>query len=185
MPPERLSREEKKARTRERLLDAASRVFARDGFLAATLDEVSEEAGLTKGAIYSNFQSKEDLFLALLDRHLNQPAMQVPEQVDPAQTLEAQAEQSARLFMDLLEKEREWYLLDLEAATYAARNPEFHAKFWGQYRNWRGTVAKMIEERAQTLGVELPLSPEEMAIAFNAMGRGIFIERLADPEGVP
>src|SRR2546422_4324449 len=144
MPEERLTREEKKARTRERLLEAAGRVFARDGFVAASIDAVAEEAGLTKGAVYSNFASKEDLFLALIDVHLNERALQVPEQVDPDQSFQEQAEQSARLFMDLLENQRDWYLLDLEAASYAARNPEFHAKFWGHYRAWRSALAKVI-----------------------------------------
>jgi len=59
--PKKPSREEKKALTRARLLDAAATVFARRGFAAASLDEVAEEAGLTKGAVYSNFESKDEL----------------------------------------------------------------------------------------------------------------------------
>lgn len=67
MPPRRrLTREESKARTRQELLRAASRLFLRNGFVATSLSDIAEEAGLTKGAVYSNFESKEDLFLALL-----------------------------------------------------------------------------------------------------------------------
>ena len=67
MPPRRrLTREESKARTRHELLRAASRLFLRNGFVATSLSDIAEEAGLTKGAVYSNFESKEDLFLALL-----------------------------------------------------------------------------------------------------------------------
>src|SRR5687767_15759101 len=62
----RLTREESKARTRADLLRAASRLFVRNGFVATSLADIAEEAGLTKGAVYSNFESKEDLFLALL-----------------------------------------------------------------------------------------------------------------------
>jgi AcrR family transcriptional regulator len=65
-PKRRLTREESKARTRQELLRAASRLFLRNGFVATSLADVAEEAGLTKGAVYSNFESKEDLFLALL-----------------------------------------------------------------------------------------------------------------------
>ncbi len=62
----RLTREESKARTRAELLRAARRLFVRNGFAATSLGDIAEEAALTKGAVYSNFESKEDLFLALL-----------------------------------------------------------------------------------------------------------------------
>src|SRR2546428_7621329 len=62
-------REEQKALTRARLLDAATRVFARRGFHAASVEEIAREAGATTGAIYSNFDGKEDLFLALFEEH--------------------------------------------------------------------------------------------------------------------
>jgi AcrR family transcriptional regulator len=65
-PKKRLTREESKARTRADLLRAARRLFLRNGFVATSLADIAEEAGLTKGAVYSNFESKEDLFLALL-----------------------------------------------------------------------------------------------------------------------
>src|SRR3954447_648557 len=65
-PRRRLTREESKARTRQELLRAASRLFLRNGFVATSLSDIAEEAGLTKGAVYSKFESKEDLFLALL-----------------------------------------------------------------------------------------------------------------------
>src|SRR4029079_9282818 len=61
-PPDR-----RRAMTRQHLLEAAAIVFARNGFPGATLDEVSARAGFTKGAVYSNFKSKDDLFLALLE----------------------------------------------------------------------------------------------------------------------
>src|SRR5687768_14502723 len=65
-PRRRLTREESKARTRQELLRAASRLFLRNGFVATSLADIAEEAGLTKGAVYSNFESKEDLFVAVL-----------------------------------------------------------------------------------------------------------------------
>jgi TetR/AcrR family transcriptional regulator, transcriptional repressor of aconitase len=81
-------RDEQRARTRADLLDAAARVFAAQGYHAASVDQVAEAAGYTKGAVYSNFSSKEELFLELLERHLDQ-AINVIEQlvfeVEPAQ----------------------------------------------------------------------------------------------------
>ena len=66
MARKRLTREESKAKTRQELLRAANRLFLRNGYVATSLANIAEEAALTKGAVYSNFESKEDLFLALL-----------------------------------------------------------------------------------------------------------------------
>ena len=62
----RLTREAKKAETRRRLLEAAAEVFIRRGFQGASVEEICEEAGFTRGAFYSNFRSKEQLFAELL-----------------------------------------------------------------------------------------------------------------------
>src|SRR5580765_6777154 len=67
MKMEPLTPERRRAMTREHLLDAAAIVFARDGYHGASLDDVAAAAGFTKGAVYSNFKNKEDLFLALLE----------------------------------------------------------------------------------------------------------------------
>lgn len=76
------TREETQARTRADLLRAANRLFLRDGYVATSLAAIAEEAGVTKGAVYSNFESKEDLFLALL-AELPQPEWSAPTGVEP------------------------------------------------------------------------------------------------------
>ena len=62
----RLTRAERQRQTRRALLDAAARVFVRRGFQASSVEEISAEAGYTRGAFYSNFESKEQLFIELL-----------------------------------------------------------------------------------------------------------------------
>src|SRR5437879_6422414 len=93
MPLEPLTPERRRAMTREHLLAAAAEVFARRGYHGATLDEVAETAGFTKGAVYSNFTSKEDLFLALTQRREEQliaafEAAARPD-LDPAETVQS------------------------------------------------------------------------------------------------
>src|SRR5437899_355118 len=66
---QRLTRAARKEQTRSEILEAARAVFLRRGFHAASLDEIAEEAGYTKGAVYSSFESKDELFLGVLDRH--------------------------------------------------------------------------------------------------------------------
>jgi AcrR family transcriptional regulator len=103
---QRLTREESKARTRAELLRAASRLFLRNGYVATSLSDIAEEAALTKGAVYSNFESKEELFLALLQ-----------EIADPVQKW-------------AVAQEQETAPSDLSSAT--GPSPEERAANWGR-----------------------------------------------------
>jgi len=82
VPRKRVTRAESKTRTRAELLQAANRLFLRDGFVAASLGAIAEEAGLTKGAVYSNFDSKEELFLELIEQADGSGRWYAPAEVD-------------------------------------------------------------------------------------------------------
>jgi len=183
--PERLTREEKKARTRAQLIDAAATVFARRGYVAASLDEVAEEAGLTKGAVYSNFESKEDLFLAVIDERLNEPMRHGAEIIDSSMgTSEDHAMAGARVFVDTVEQEREVFLLALEFNIHVARHPELAAKFAARNREQLARVAELIRDHTRE-DAPLPLPADQMAIAVEALSQGIALQKLADPDSVP
>jgi AcrR family transcriptional regulator len=181
--PERLTREEKKARTRAQLIDAAAAVFARHGYVAASLDEVAEEAGLTKGAVYSNFDSKEDLFQAVIDDRLNEPMFQVADIVDTAATFEQQAMEGARRYGEVIEEQRDLFLLALEYDIYCARHPDFGTGAAPE-RVRLSHVADLIAEQAEKNGIRLPLSPDEMATVITALSQGMGLQRLHDPDRV-
>ncbi len=184
--PERLTREEKKARTRAQLIDAAAAVFARRGFVAASLDEVAEEAGLTKGAVYSNFDSKEDLFEAVLDERFDKPLQQEVEAIENIEgTQQQRAMAGARMFIDAVQQERELFLLSLERRIYLARHPEHAPSLVPRYREQLGRVAEMIADQSRKWDLPLPLPAAQMAIAVEALSQGIELQRLADPDGVP
>ena len=76
-PAARMTREQSRANTRERLLAAARSVFARSGFHGASVDEIASEAGFSTGALYSNFDGKEDLFLVLMEREIDEHAREI------------------------------------------------------------------------------------------------------------
>jgi AcrR family transcriptional regulator len=184
--PERLTREEKKARTRAQLIDAAATVFARRGFVAASLDEVAEEAGLTKGAVYSNFDSKEDLFEAVLDERFDKPLQQEVEAIENIEgTQQQRAMAGARMFIDAVQQERELFLLSLERRIYIARHPEHAPSLVLRYREQIGRVAEMIATQSRKWDLPLPLPAAQMAVAVEALSQGIELQRLADPDGVP
>ncbi len=79
--PSRITREQGRANTRERLLVAARSVFARSGFHGASVEQIAAEAGFSTGALYSNFDGKEDLFLVLMEREIDEHAREIAEAV--------------------------------------------------------------------------------------------------------
>ena len=125
--PRRLTREEARHQTRERLLDAAAVVFNQHGYNGASLDAVADAAGYTKGAVYSNFATKADLFIALLDRFIEQEAA--------AQAVQFQTGTIAD-FIDALDRtlahqtreNPQWVLLQMEFWLAATRDPVIRAK---------------------------------------------------------
>src|SRR4051812_23720979 len=108
MPRRRLTRAEQKARTRESLLRSAAKVFARQGFQAATLEDVAEGAGFSKGAVYANFASKDELFIALLEDHYESwlSRLREPQTGDGAAGDQARA--AGDDFMAYLREDPEW-----------------------------------------------------------------------------
>lgn len=87
--PARLTREQSRMRTRERILASAAIVFTREGYAGASVDRIAEEAGYSKGALYSNFVSKDVLFLELVDHHANHEAVELCARLDAASDGEA------------------------------------------------------------------------------------------------
>jgi AcrR family transcriptional regulator len=180
--PARPSRDEKKAMTRQRLLDAAAIVFGRKGVAAASLDDVAEVAGLTKGAVYSNFASKEDLIFAVLQQRLGEPSDAIAPGINESLPQDEQASIAGQQFMHLVDTQRDAYLLELEFLLYLARNPDKGnpTRFNERVR----AVAQVMEERAAETGIALPLPAEELTVGVFALGTGLALERLVNPDRV-
>jgi len=126
MPVERLTPERRRQLTREALIGAAAEVFTNKGFYGASLDEIAEAAGFTRGAIYSNFGSKEELFFAVLNRFDDialagiAEAMETGATDDPTQV----AVVAANIWSKLFFRSRDLLALSLELRLYALRNPD-------------------------------------------------------------
>ena len=119
MPP-RLTRAERQQQTRAELLAAAQRVFLRDGFHGASMSEIAEDAGYTFGAVYSNFQNKDDLFLAVIDA---EEQRRVPLHVDfllDAPSLEEGLRASAREYAQYAQQHPNWTAVYVEFWTHAS-----------------------------------------------------------------
>ena len=93
----RLTRAESRQRTRDQLIDSAAKVFAERGYHAASIDEIAEDAGFSKGAVYANFPTKEQLFLAVMDRQQKLQQQSFQAMADPeTPPSDAMAEDEAR-----------------------------------------------------------------------------------------
>lgn len=182
---EPLTPERRRAMTREHLLEAAAIVFTRDGFHAATLDEVAATAGFTKGAVYSNFKNKEDLFLALLDQRAERQLGVVAEVLESG-SHEA-AEQFPRiraLFGGDLFWNDDFVTLYLEFVLYARRHPEARAKLAASAERSREMVRRLIDEEHGSIGVAPKYSTEDVAEISLALFGGLGLDRLVDPTAV-
>ena len=100
----RLSRKEKQAQTRACLMHSAATVFARRGLQQASIEEVAEDAGFTKGAFYANFKSKEELFLAMLDERFGKRLEEIERVLESGAPVEDQARQAGADFSEFLKR---------------------------------------------------------------------------------
>ncbi len=182
----RLTREESRAETQTRLLAAARETFARRGFEGCSVDDLAEAAGYSKGAFYSNFPSKEAVFLELLRQH---KAQGVAALANLAQE-EGDAEQLiARLaaFSQQAEGNHDWCLLSIEFQLRAAREPAFRREFNALCREERAAMSRFLKTLYTRAKVAPPakVSLEQMAGAVLAQYYGLTLQQAADPASLP
>ncbi len=180
----RLTRQERKERTRADLLRAARVVFERRGFHGASLDEIAEEAGYTKGAVYSNFASKDDLFLAVLEHFFEERRALYRSFVLDQKTLEGAVRAVARFWREANERDPEWARVLSEFLVHASRHEPLRVAANAVRERTRTGIASLIAELGRRHGVEFVLPPEEIARGSAALNRGLALEQLLDP-GLP
>jgi len=181
----RLTREQSKANTRERLLDAARSVFAGAGFHGASVEEVAAAAGFSTGALYSNFDGKEDLFLALMEREIDEHAREISNAVAERPSVAERATGGARRWMTIIEREPELVLLFTEFWAYGVRDAEMRPKVAARFAHVRALLTKLIADGAREFELKLELPAEHLAVAIDALADGIARQKLADPRAVP
>jgi AcrR family transcriptional regulator len=186
MPRGEFDRSERRAKTRTLLLEAAARVYARRGFDGATLDEVAEEAGFTKGAVYDHFGSKENLLFALLDEHL---AAQIAEQVAlfdvSRETAERPRPGADRWMRELLE-DPDSFRLFVEAWLHSQRDPELSGRVRAGMDAWRETLKSFGRARVSEGQIEIPEEVlAQVANVMLALAIGLGVIKLTDPESAP
>jgi AcrR family transcriptional regulator len=181
----RLTRGESKAHTRERLLAAARTVFARSGFHGASVEEIASEAGFSTGALYSNFDGKEDLFLAVMERAIEEHAREITAAVAERPSVAERATGGARQWMRMIEREPEVLLLFVEFWAYGVRDAQVRPQVAAQFARVRQLLTTLIADGVRDFGLQLDIPAEQLAVAIDALADGIARQKLADPDAVP
>lgn len=180
----RLSREESRELTRQRLLEAAAKVIAKVGYASAAMEEIAETAGYSRGAFYSNFGSKDELFLVLLQQMAETKFATVQQAFTAGGTSDELLERLRALYVSLYQ-DRAHFLIWFEAKMHATRAPEFRKGFNVLEREMRTQMAVYVGRFYTQAGCQPPAPPEEIALGLMALADGMMLMQIIDPKAVP
>ena len=170
--------------TRARLIRAAEKIFARDGFEAAKLEEIAAEAGYTRGAFYANFDSKEDLFLALLEGEVSSRIDTVEQMTRSVQDPRAKLLAFREFFLTICQ-DRRWSLLALEFKLFAVRHPEVKARLAAMNRRLVKPRIGILRDIMEGTGRTLPITPTAVAMSLSAVTNALSLEHMLDRSLMP
>ena len=176
----RLTRKEKQAHTRECLMQSAAKVFARRGLEQASIDEVAEDAGFTKGAFYANFKNKEELFLAMLDERFAKRIEDIEHVVASDGSAVQKARRGGDQFARMLAADPEWERLFFEFSAYAARDEEFRQELVTRYRAMREKIAAALDADGDAEDHKKAISLDQVSLMLCMMGNGFALEKLLE-----
>jgi AcrR family transcriptional regulator len=174
----RLTRSERQERTRSELVAAASAVFRARGFHAATLEEIAEAAGYSKGAVYSNFAGKDDLFVAVLDARYAGILDKHRDRMSRAASAPAALRAAAAQLAEDARADPGWAPVMIEFWTYATRDERMRAEIAARHERQLDEVAGLLGEVARRFDLQPSRPLREIARHGNALQRGIALERL-------
>ncbi|PXX66378.1 TetR family transcriptional regulator [Nocardia tenerifensis] len=176
----RLTRSESQARTRAELIATARDLFLADGYASTSLERVAEEAGYSKGAVYSNFRTKKELGLEVIELIHATKFGEVTDLLAAGDSFEEQLER----FQEWAERtvgDVGWTMLEFEFATVSRDDPALQAALVSSLGVVRGAVAAQVQTLADTVGIELPVPAEDAATGILSMGIGLGMQRAIDP----
>lgn len=182
MRPARLTRAEQQAQTRERLLEAAERVLARCGYIGASIDMISAEAGYSKGAIYSNFESKEAIFLELTSIYMARGMADLEQALDVApEKLSAALSQ----WLAAYQTDNDCLLLVTELQLQARRSPAFAARYYSLQEEQTRSLANSLKRFFKASGTPMPMNAGDLAGALIAVAHGLSLQRPQSDSATP
>jgi AcrR family transcriptional regulator len=175
----RLTRAQTQARTRAQLIRTARELFLRDGYFATSLEKVADEAGYSKGAVYSNFRNKDELCLAAIDEIRGEQAARIAAAVTSATSFEERLAAFEHWAESAIGDEG-WSNLEIEFGSQVRRDPALRAAFAERGAAIRAVIAQVIVAGTEELGTDLPMPADELATALLSLGVGLGLQRAID-----
>ena len=176
----RLTRSESQARTRAHLVATARDLFLADGYAATSLEKVADEAGYSKGAVYSNFKNKKELCLEVLGLIHATKGQEIAEALGGGDTMEERLE----AFQAWAEKtlgDVGWTMLEFELIVLSRHDPELRDALTATLGVAREITVTLLKSFTDSLGVVLPVPAEDAAGGILSLGVGLGIQRAIDP----
>jgi AcrR family transcriptional regulator len=183
--PVRLSRMERREQTRQDLLTAAETCFVTRGFHATSVDDIAERAGYTKGAVYSNFASKEDLFFGVYQRRVDHVLTEVVPGLREVGSVRA-FDWFTTGMIQRRDSDDGWLAVFFEFWAHVLRHPELRDRFAAIHSRILEALTEPVRQLAEERGRALPsdVTPFQVVLAWNAMEVGLGLERLTQPQDV-
>jgi AcrR family transcriptional regulator len=175
------TRKERQADTRISLLRSAARLFSERGMEGTSVEEISADAGYTKGAFYANFKSKEELFLTMLDEHFAAEIERMDRALAGSGDPGEEARHAAAAFTQYVFADSEWPTLYFQFAAQAARDEEFREELATRSRAMRAKMSEILR-RWSAGEKEPPLPLEDLSAMIDFMASGFILERTVDPD---
>lgn len=168
----------RRAETRRRLVDAAYEVFCELGIRDAPVEEICDRAGFTRGAFYSNFASKEELFLAVYQVRMAERVERLRAAVTKAvaganagdpDAVARVLREAGVLFMESLTADETWYLLNAEFRAQALRQPDLRAPTSAAEAHFHDALAGILLDMLDRLGMRLTVEPRSAVVTIVAL----------------
>jgi len=177
-----VNRKQKQARTRSKLMGSAARLFCRRGLEQASVEEIATDAGYTKGAFYSNFKSKEELFLAMLDQRFGEHLERIEAALRTDEAPDEAVRHAGEDFLRFVGSDPEWERLYLEFLSYAARNDEFRQEVLTRCRAMNERLEKVYERWTEEIGITPPIPLADITQMISIMADGFLLGQQLDHE---
>jgi AcrR family transcriptional regulator len=171
---ERWTPERRRQLTKDALVEAAAEVFAQRGFHGVSVDEIADAAGFTKGAVYSNFGSKEDLFFAVLQRHFDRVLEAYAEELGKVVDVgDVEPARLAEVWKRTEVGDRQALMLLLELRLYALRNPDVADRVAEFERRCEEAIASFVTEQTAAAGSKAMVDPITLGVILYAANQGL------------
>ena len=175
------TRRQRQAATRERLLDVAAEELVAHGYMGTSLDRIAEQAGFSKGAVYSNFANKEELVLEVLDRHFLHRLDHLQERLLAAdETVEARVEAFTGWWEEMVGHEA-WGILIFEFASATRDRPAIQDELAAREQKIIGFTTMLVNTEVERFAIQLPMPPRDVASILVTLGSGLSFSRMLDP----